>query len=93
MRIEPEFPRLMFNSLEVLLNWAYGLFPETNISLEVISTNQRAITLYEKLGFRPGDYIPLKTTYSNEGITSLAECEVEQSDVSEMKIIMVRIIN
>ena len=90
MRLDSGFPQLMRISLEAVMGWAENLFPRIPFSLEVISTNQRAISLYERVGFREKERVSLRRSLGEDGFTSLVECDGEESDSPEEKVIMKR---
>jgi hypothetical protein len=90
MRLEKLPLGLMAQSLQTMLQWVDEIYPKKMISLEVISTNKPAITLYKKIGFHIIKNIPLVEVVSADGFVSLKECEGNEAISSLFKVIMTK---
>ena len=90
MKFESTATGLMSVSFAQMLAWSHHLFGEIQTIAQVISTNQRAINFYEDFGFKVSHKIRLKVAISAEGVASLNDCPVEESDTEVTKLIMTR---
>jgi RimJ/RimL family protein N-acetyltransferase len=73
MRFEVRIPDLMQVSLKEVLRWSGFNSSVSKFSLEVISTNSKAIRFYEKVGFQITQHIPLRQVTSEDGVMSLVD--------------------
>jgi len=61
-------PGIMTNAMQVLLDWADEKLLPRKIYLKVLDDNKKAISFYEKLGFKPDEKIPLCKKESDDKI-------------------------
>jgi len=67
VRGEPKFPGIMENAIKEMMNWGKESLGLRNYSLQVISDNDKAIKLYQKLSFIETSRVPLIQVNGNDG--------------------------
>ena len=88
MKVDENSASSMYLIIKVLLNWVKNHYPEKSIDLKVLSTNHRALRLYQKLGFIEIGSSPLKLSPGLNGNESLNECLEQDSNTNERMIFM-----
>ena len=78
---------VMFGCLQELIRWSIEECEIQEFELEVLSTNDRAIKLYQKLGFREVSRSALRMTSDGE-IEMLVDCSEGESDYRGERVIM-----
>lgn len=79
--IRAETPQLMQLAIELILSWAQTDLGLVEVSLKVISDNQRAIELYARCGFKLAITSALKKVTRGSDVT-LVECADLESNVN-----------
>jgi hypothetical protein len=88
LRIDRSSPGVMKMALQALLTWGNKILGISEYSLQVISTNKRAIAIYNELGFSLQKRMNLRTENFSEGITNLVPATKEDSNTTEEMFIM-----
>ncbi len=88
LRIDRSSPGVMKMALQTLLTWGNKILGISEYSLQVISTNKRAIAIYNELGFSLQKRMNLRTENFSEGITNLVPATKEDSNTKEEMFIM-----
>ena len=83
----PNQPGLMGRAIERLLMWAQNVLEIGGFELRVLSSNERALALYQRLGFVVSASHALAVTTQGT-LTSLIEVPDEESTVSERSVTM-----
>jgi RimJ/RimL family protein N-acetyltransferase len=86
--VRAETPQLMQLAIQRILSWSKTELGLVEVSLKVISGNQRAIELYERCGFTISKSSALKSVISGSDVT-LVECADWESNVSSRSQTMV----
>ncbi|MFZ5845321.1 MAG: GNAT family N-acetyltransferase [Patescibacteria group bacterium] len=75
-------PGVMTLALKTLINWSYSVLQVKNLYLRVFSDNKKAISFYERCGFKEIEKIPLQK--KKEGATiRWKECPPENKTKAE----------
>jgi hypothetical protein len=88
MKIDENDTISMYSIITILLNWVKNYYPEKTIVLKVLSTNHRALRLYQKLGFEEYGNSPLRLSGGTNGNASLNVCIEHDSNTYERMILM-----
>ncbi len=88
MQFEVRIPDLMQVSLKEVLRWSAVNSDVSKFSLEVISTNSKAIRFYEKAGFQITQHISLRQVTSADGIMSFVEDFTDNPLNGPFKLVM-----
>lgn len=88
LRISPQTPGLMETAISELMKWVNSELRIKNFTLKVISTNLRAITLYQKLGFKCIESIPLRVKVISDTEVKLEPCIPELASVEEKMLVL-----
>jgi len=92
LRITRGTPSVIRMALRTILTWGYENFGISEYRLQVISTNKRAIAIYNELGFSLQKRIKLRTENFPDGKTSLVPSTNGGSNtVEEMFIMSIRL--
>lgn len=73
IRGEKYIPGIMTHALNVLIKWTKDTLGVKKILLEVFSDNQKAINLYERIGFQEFKRVPLKRVVEKDRISWVEE--------------------
>jgi RimJ/RimL family protein N-acetyltransferase len=88
LRISHHTPGLMRTAISELMKWVNSELRIKNFTLKVISTNLRAITLYQMLGFQCIDSVPLRVNVISDSETRLEPCIPELASTEEKMLIL-----
>jgi ribosomal protein S18 acetylase RimI-like enzyme len=78
----------METAISELMKWVNSELRIKNFTLKVISTNLRAITLYQKLGFKCIESIPLRVKVISDTEVKLEPCIPELASVEEKMLVL-----
>ncbi len=92
LRISKGFPGIMKFALNEILCWGSDNLGIREYFLRVISTNSRAIKLYEDLGFTLLERCSLKIESLPNGLTNLKPSSKEDSNTTEEMLIMEKVL-
>ena len=88
LRIDRNSPGVIRMAIQAILTWGNKILGISEYSLQVISTNKRAIAIYNELGFSLQKRMNLRTKNFPEGITNLVPSTKENSNTAEEMFIM-----
>jgi hypothetical protein len=88
LRITRSSPGVIRIALQKILTWGNEFLGISEYSLQVISTNKRAIAIYNELGFSLQKRINLRSKNFSDGITNLVPSTKENSNTAEEMFIM-----
>ena len=88
LRTSTTAPGVMKVALNEVMNWGHNLMGITEYRLQVISTNVRAISFYDHLGFYVVSKEKLKKIDLDNGMTNLVPTQAEFSNTFEELILM-----
>lgn len=88
LRITRGTPSVIRMALRAILTWGNEKFGISEYRLQVISTNKRAIAIYNELGFSIQKRIKLRTENFSDGLTSLVPSTKRNSNTAEEMFIM-----
>jgi hypothetical protein len=88
LRIDRNSPGVIRMALQAILTWGNKILGISEYSLQVISTNKRAIAIYNELGFSIQKRMNLRTKNLSDGITNLVPSTKENSNTAEEMFIM-----
>lgn len=88
LRITRSSPGVIRMALQKILTWGNEILGISEYSLQVISTNKRAIAIYNELGFTLQKRVNLRTKNFSDGITNLVPSTKENSNTAEEMFIM-----
>lgn len=86
---ECEIPGVMEGALRALIHWVEATLDISSLDLKVISSNTRAIRLYEKVGFRVTESTALISLHAGL-VETLKEVEDSSASVRERSLTMCR---
>jgi RimJ/RimL family protein N-acetyltransferase len=75
-------------ALQKILTWGNEILGISEYRLQVISTNKRAIAIYNELGFSLQKRMNLRSKNFSDGITNLVPSTKENSNTAEEMFIM-----
>jgi RimJ/RimL family protein N-acetyltransferase len=88
LRISGNSPGAMRMALQKILTWGNETLGISEYSLQVISTNERAIAFYKELGFFLHQRISLRIEHFLDETTNLVPSTVENSNTRDEMLIM-----
>lgn len=88
LRITRGRPSVIRMALRAILTWGNENFGISEYSLQVISTNKRAIAIYNELGFSIQKSIKLRTKNFSDGLIRLVPSTKRNSNTTEEMFIM-----
>jgi hypothetical protein len=88
LRITRSSPGVIRMALQKILTWGNEFLGISEYSLRVISTNKKAIAIYNELGFSVQKRMNLRTKNFSDGITNLVPSTKENSNTAEEMFIM-----
>jgi RimJ/RimL family protein N-acetyltransferase len=88
LRTSRSYPGIMKIALDAIMRWGNNNLEIKKYSLKVISTNSRAINLYEELGFTLQERHSLRVESHPNGLTKLTPVSMEVSNTKEEMLIM-----
>jgi hypothetical protein len=88
LRVTGGSPGIIGRALQEILTWGIQNLGISEYGLQVISTNQKAIQLYQDLGFLIEESRNLRIEKLPNQVTSLIPCTKENSNTSEEMLIM-----
>jgi hypothetical protein len=88
LRIAGNSPGAMRMALQEILTWGNEILGISEYSLQVISTNERAIEFYKELGFLVNQRVNLRTEHFLDGSTNLVPSTKENSNTTDEMLIM-----
>lgn len=91
-RIHPSHSGIMLNFLSTMINWCQSTYQISEYTSTVVSTNDKAVSLYYKLGFLPFREFNLRSETDSFGNLILIECEKSKSNVNEKKLVLKKLV-
>lgn len=91
-RIHPSYSGIMLNFLNTMMNWCKSTYQISEYISSVVSTNDKAVSLYYKLGFLPYREFNLRSESDSFGNLILIECEKSKSNVNEKKLVLRKLV-
>jgi len=87
--IRAETSSMMSLCIGAVCEWAKSQLGLSSLSLQVLNTNQKAVTLYENCGFQILSDSALKATQQGD-VTQYVECSDDEATTSTRSLIMTK---
>jgi len=88
IRGESAYPGIMYNAIKNMMDWGKDTLELKGYSLQAASKNERAMRLYEKLGFKEFDREPMMQIKGKEGLEWVKAPKNYDQKIARYNVIM-----